>query len=58
MINKELIEQINVKQWDPVTNSSASNENETTQTNNQTIVEKHDDKKQLLMTLYQTEKGE
>ena len=39
-------------------NSNVSNENEATQTSSQTIVEKHDDKKHLLMMPYQGEKGE
>ena len=42
---KQLFEQIKIKQRNPVTNSNVSNENEATQTSNQTIVEKHDDKK-------------
>ena len=39
-------------------NSNVSNENEATQTSNQTITEKRDDKKHLLRILYQGEKGE
>ena len=39
-------------------NSNVSNENEAMQTSSQTIVEKHDDKKHLLMMPYQGEKGE
>ena len=37
-----------VKQRAPVTSSNVSNENETTETSNQTIVEKHDNKKHFL----------
>ena len=39
-------------------NSNVSNENKAAQTSNQTIVEKHDDKKHLLMIPYQGGKGE
>ena len=39
-------------------NSNFSNKNEATQTSNQTIVEKLDDKKHLLMIPYQGQKGE
>ena len=39
-------------------NSNVSNEIEAAQTSNQTIVEKHDDKKHLLMIPYQGGKGE
>ena len=39
-------------------NSNVSNEDEATQTSNQTIAEKHDDKKHLLMIPYQGGKGE
>ena len=39
-------------------NSNASNENDAGQTSNQTIVEKHDDKKHLLMIQYKGGKGE
>ena len=39
-------------------NSNVSNESEATQTSTQTILEKHDDKKHLLMIPYQGGKGE
>ena len=39
-------------------NSNISNENEAAETSNQTIVEKHDDKKHFLMMPYQRGKGE
>ena len=38
-------------------NSNVSNENETTQTSNKTIVERYDDKKHLMIP-YQGENGE
>ena len=56
------MEQIKVKQRDPVPNNNVSNKHEATQTSNQTIVEKYDDKKHLFMIvfmiLYQGKKGE
>ena len=47
-----IINQVKVKQRDPVPNSHVSNENEATQHSDQTIVEEHDGKN------YQGEKGE
>ena len=49
---EQVFEQVKAKQRDPVPNNNVSNQNEATQTNNQTIVEKCDDKK-LLMIPYQ-----
>ena len=43
-IINQVFKQVKAKQRDPVPNSNVSNENEATQTSNQTIVEKHDDK--------------
>ena len=61
-ICNHVLEQIKVKQRDPVPNNNVSNKNEATQTSNQTIVEKYDDKKHLFMIvfmiLYQGKKGE
>ena len=57
-IINQAFKQKKAKQKDPVTNSNVSNENETTQTSNQTIIEKHDDKKNLLLIPYQGRKGE
>ena len=37
-ITNQVFEQTKIEQRDPVPNSNASNENETTQTSNQTIV--------------------
>ena len=48
---EQVFEQVKAKQRDPVPNN-VSNQNEATQTSNQTIVEKCDDKK-LLMIPYQ-----
>ena len=53
---EQVFEQVKAKQRDPVPNN-VSNQNEATQTSNQTIVEKCDDKK-LLMIPYQGRKGE
>ena len=53
---EQVFEQVKAKQRDPVPNN-VSNQNEATQTSNQTIVEKCDDKK-LLMIPYQGGKGE
>ena len=57
-IINQVFEQIKVKQGDSVPKSNVSNENETIQTSNQTIVGKHDNKKHLLMITYQGEKQE
>ena len=57
-IINQAFKQKKAKQKDPVTNSNVSNENETTQTSNQIIIEKHDDKKNLLLIPYQGRKGE
>ena len=54
---EQVFEQVKAKQRDPVSNNNVSNQNEATQTSNQTIVEKCDDKK-LLMIPYQGGKGE
>ena len=54
---EQVFEQVKGKQRDPVPNNKVSNQNEATQTSNQTIVEKCDDKK-LLMIPYQGGKGE
>ena len=53
---EQVFEQVKAKQRDPVPNNTVSNQNEATQTSNQTIVEKCDDKK-LLMIPYQGGKG-
>ena len=47
-IINQVFKQVKAKQRDPMPNSNVSNEIEATQTSNQTIVEKHDDKKHLL----------
>ena len=52
----QVFQQIKVKCRYPVPNSNVSNE--TTQTSNQITVEKHDDKKHLLMISYQGERKE
>ena len=52
-IINQVFKQVKAKQRDPMSNSNVSNETEATQTSNQTIVEKHDDKKHLLMIPYQ-----
>ena len=57
-ITRSLFKQVKAKQRDPMPNSNVSNEIEAAQTSNQTIVEKHDDKKHLLMIPYQGGKGE
>ena len=57
-IINQVFEQVKAKQTDPVPNNNISNKNEATQTSNQTIVEKYDDKKHLLMILYQGGKSE
>ena len=57
-IINQVFKQVKAKQRDSVSNSNVSNENEAAQTSNQTIVEKHDDKKHLLMIPYQGGKGE
>ena len=57
-IINQLFKQVKAKQRDPIPNSNVSNANEAVQTSNQTIVEKHDDKKHLLMIPYQGGKGE
>ena len=57
LINR-VLEQIKNEQRDPVPNNNVSNENKTTKTSQQTIVEKHGDKKHLLMIPYQGEKAE
>ena len=54
---EQVFKQIKDKQRDPVPNNNVSNENEATQTSNQKMVEKCDDKK-LLMIPYQGGKGE
>ena len=46
---EQVFEQVKAKQRDPVPNGNVSNENEATQTSNQTIVEKYNDKKHLLI---------
>ena len=53
---EQVVEQVKAKKRDPVPNN-VSNQNEATQTSNQTIAEKCDDKK-LLMIPYQGGKGE
>ena len=57
-IINQVFKQVKAKQRDPMPNSNVSNEIEAAQTSNQTIVEKHDDKKHLLMIPYQGGKGE
>ena len=57
-IINQVFKQVKVKQRDPVPNSNVLNKNEATQISNQTIVEKHDDKKHLLMIPYQGGKEE
>ena len=52
LIISQVFEQIKAKQRDPVPNNNVSNKNEAAQTSNQIIVEKHDDKKHLLMIPY------
>ena len=56
-IINQIFKQEKAKQRDPVPNTNVSNENEAVQTSNQTIVEKHDDKKHLMIP-YQGGKGE
>ena len=56
-IINQVFKQVRAKQRGPVPNSNVSNENEAAQTSNQTIVEKYDDKKYLLMIPYQGGKG-
>ena len=51
-IINQVFKQVKAKQRDPMPNSNVSNEIEAAQTSNQTIVEKHDDKKHLLMIPY------
>ena len=57
-IINQVFKQVKAKQRDPMPNSNVSNKIEAAQTSNQTIVEKHDDKKHLLMIPYQGGKGE
>ena len=57
-IINQVFEQVKGKQRDPVPSSYVSNKNEVAQTSNQTIVEKHGDKKHLLMIPYQGGKGD
>ena len=57
-IMDQIFKQAKAVQRDPVPNSNVSNENEAARTSNQTIVEKHDDKKYLLMIPYQGGKRE
>ena len=54
---EQVFEQVKAKQRDPVPNNKVSYQNEATQTSNQTIVGKCDDKK-LLMIPYQGGKRE
>ena len=54
---EQVFEQVKAKQRDSVPKNNVSNQNEATQTSNQTIVEKCDNKK-LLMIPYQGGKGE
>ena len=54
----QVFEQVKAKQGDTVPTSNVSNENEVTQINNQTKVEKQDDKKHLFMIPYQGGKRE
>ena len=44
-IINQLFKKVKAKKRDPLPNSNVSNKNEAPQTSNQTIVEKHDDKK-------------
>ena len=57
-IINQVFKQVKAKQRDPMPNSNVSNKNEAAQTSNQTIVEKHDDKKHHFMIPYQAGKGE
>ena len=57
-IISQVFKQAKGKQRDPLPNSNVSNEIETVQTSNPTIVEKDDDKKHLLMIPFQGGKGE
>ena len=57
MDNNQLFEQIKLKQLNSVQSSNFSNENVATATNNQTIIEKHD-KNRLLVIPFQGEKEE
>ena len=54
---EQVFEQVKAKKRDTVPNNNVTNQNEATQTSNQTIAEKCDDKK-LLMIPYQGGKGE
>ena len=56
-IINQVFKQVKATQRHPVPNSNVSNENEAAETSNQRIVEKHDDKKHLLIS-YQGGKGE
>ena len=57
MDNNQLFEQIKLKQLNSVQSSNFSNENVATATNNQTIIEKHD-KNRLIVIPFQGEKEE
>ena len=57
-ITNQVFKEVKAKQRDPMTYSNVSNEIEAAQTSNQIIVEKHDDKKHLLMIPYQGGKEE
>ena len=57
MDNNHLFEQIKLKQLNSVQSSNFSNENVATATNNQTIIEKHD-KNRLIVIPFQGEKEE
>ena len=52
-IINQILKQVKAKQKDPVPNRNNSNKNEAAETSNQTIIEKHDDKKHVLMIPYQ-----
>ena len=54
---EQVFEQVKAEKRNPVPNNNVTNQNEATQTSNQTIAEKCDDKK-LLMIPYQGGKGE
>ena len=56
-IINQVFKQVKAKQRDPVPNSNVSNEFEAMESSNQTTVEKHDDKKHLMIP-YQGGKGE